>query len=207
MQYKIPKYAPTINPGDTRRRIWRCETENPLNGFPHAIMHEEDVTLTITDGESVERSFGDRPPPLIRYPTNLAEVVDLRNVADDALLGQTTIGVIYTMIYSLARHMQKLRDFSELRRLDGAELQESLRIATNALGIAMEISSAAEEEATRLANIALETPEGPERVAAEAAATAALEISILRAEETAQCAAEVTRITTEFQTLIANTGG
>lgn len=98
-------YDPTVNPGDTRNRIWRMTMENPLGGTPMCYAHEELVIRT-ADGE---RAVG-RSRDMQKSPTDLAEVVELRNPDGDALLGSTTIGAIYAAIYSLGRHMQKAAD-------------------------------------------------------------------------------------------------
>ncbi len=177
MPYSLPKYGPNINPSEVRRRIWRNENENSLNGPPRATMYEEDVVLIVVDGKPVERSFGNRVSPLVHSPTNPNEPVELRNISDDALLGMTTIGVIHTMIYSLGRHMQKLRDWSMLRSIDGEEIQDALEVATDDLGASMAASEVAAAEATRLAG------------------------------EIPAKSAEVARLTTQFQDLIAATGG
>lgn len=207
MPYTIPNYAPNVKPGDIRRRIWRNENENSLSGIPCARMYEEDAVLVEEEGGLVERSFGNHPPPLTHIPVNPDEVVELRNIADDTLLGQTTLGMIHTMIYSLGRHMQKLRDWSELRRINGGEIQGDIGVATDALGAAMSASTVAESEATRLEGVAAETPEGPERVTAEAIATAARAEATRLADDVTVKAAEVVRLTAEFQALITATGG
>jgi len=176
MPYKTPKYTPNVEPGEKRRRIWRNENENILSRTPFARMHEEDVVLVEDDdGNLVERSFGNRPPPLTHVPTDPNEVVELRNIADDALLGQTTLGVIHTMIHSLGRHMQKLRDIAETARIKAEEVAE----ATEAARLARVAADNALCDAGRLADFAAALPAGEEKVAAEqtaldAAAAAAL---------------------------------
>lgn len=118
MPYTAPNYGPTTDKGDTRRRIWRVTCENPLNGIPSATMHEEDV-VRVANGEV---SFNDHPAaPLHHVPTDPSEIVEIRNIADDTLLGTTTLGQIHTLIYSLGRHLQKLRDISEVARIAAEE--------------------------------------------------------------------------------------
>jgi hypothetical protein len=122
MTYKPPKYTPNVNPADIRRRIWRNENENPLSGTPYARMHEEDVVLVKDEnGNLVERSLGNHHPPLTHVPANPNEVIELRSLLDDTVLGTTTLGMIHTMIYSLGRHMQKLRDETMLASEQGEE--------------------------------------------------------------------------------------
>lgn len=207
MPYSLPKYGPNINPSEVRRRIWRNENENSLKGPPRATMYEEDVVLIVVDGKPVERSFGNQMTPLVHSPANPNEPVELRNISDDTLLGMTTIGVIHTMIYSLGRHMQKLRDWSMLRSIDGEEIQDALGVATDALGAAVAASEVAAAEATRLEGIAAGIPSGPDHDAADAIAGAARAEATRLAGEIPAKSAEVARLTTQFQDLIAATGG
>lgn len=119
--YSAPNYAPLTVLGTTRRRIWRNENNNPLGASPYAIMYEECVGLFLLDGELVERSVSRQFPQLIHYPTNPDEVVILRRSVDDVEIGLTTLGSIHTMIYSLGRHLQGIRDTREIARV--AELE------------------------------------------------------------------------------------
>jgi hypothetical protein len=106
MSYQIPNYGPTINPGDIRRRIWRNTNENPLGNTPNAVMHEQDV-IRLSDGTEKVLENGET---LSKVPTDMSEVVVLRHPETDQVLGETTLGMIHTMIYSLGRHMQNARD-------------------------------------------------------------------------------------------------
>jgi hypothetical protein len=180
MPYKPPKYTPNVSPGDKRRRIWRNENENVLACTPFARMYEEDVVLVEDDdGNLVERSFGNRPPPLTHVPTDPNEVVELRSLVDDTLLGQTTLGMIHTMIHSLGRHMQKLRDIAETARIKA----EEVAAATEAARLARVAADNALCDVSRLADFAAALPEGEEKVAAEQAALdAAAAAALLVAE-------------------------
>ena len=98
-------YAPTVNPGDTRRRTRYIGIRTPLNVAPTVEVLEQDVIRTKT-GEAVLADLGSFPTPL-----DLAEVFPLRNPVDDSLTGDTaTAAQAMALIYSWVRAKQLARD-------------------------------------------------------------------------------------------------
>lgn len=171
MPYIIPNYAPITEPGKSRRRVYRNENENILGEQPYAIMHEEDVALVEVDGVLIERPIPRKAPlpRLIHIPRDPNEIVELRSLIDDTLLGTTTIGAIHTHVYSLARHMQKIRDTEETNRIANLEAAEEEAAAA----FLAEIAARAVADAKRIADAAAEAEALAQAQAAAAAALAA----------------------------------
>jgi hypothetical protein len=107
-------YTPTVNPGDTRYRIWRNTNENQLNSRPTAYMHEHCV---IRDAAGVEHVLAGTDATLSMVaPLTVeeqAEIVTLYNPFTEEVVGTATLGAIYMAIHSLGRHMQTKRDQAE----------------------------------------------------------------------------------------------
>lgn len=145
--FTFPNYTPTVNPGDTRRRIWRNTNENPLNAYPSASFHEQEVIRT-KDGQEVVLSNSSVRILNVAY-TDPSTVIKLKNPMDDSLLGTLTFAEIYTVIYSLGRYAQEMQDLAD----------EAAFLAAK---------QAADAEAARLAAIAAE--QAAEQAAADARA-------------------------------------
>ena len=124
MPYTPPNYGTVNELGDARRRIWRVTVENPLNGIPQAIAHEEVANLVKTEeGAIVQRSTSVLGSELTAGASDPDRVVDLLHPVTDAVLGKTTIGAIHAHIYSLGRDMQAQRDIVETARIAAAEAE------------------------------------------------------------------------------------
>jgi hypothetical protein len=105
-------YAPTANPGDTRRRAREILLTNPLAG---------DYRVRVTEQDVIRTEAGDIP--LTDVPTIVASVsaadldtvLPLRDVETDALLGgATTVGAVLAGIYAYVRALQIARDAAAL---------------------------------------------------------------------------------------------
>jgi hypothetical protein len=155
-------------------------------------MHEEEVALVLVKGEYVEKSLGNHYPPLVHVPTDPNEPVKLRSLIDDSIIGMTTVGAIHTHIYSLARHMQELRDISETRKADLANTAEALKAASEA-------SRAAAAEVVRLTSVFESLPDDPEHAAAEEALRVA-------EGEASRLETEANRLANALMALMAPTG-
>jgi hypothetical protein len=102
-------YAPTINPGDTRRRTRFIGIRTPLSGVPSVEVLEQDV-VRLTDGERVLADLGHLPVQAF----DPAQTFELRDPETDALLGsQATVGQTMALIYSWVRDQQTKRDAAQ----------------------------------------------------------------------------------------------
>lgn len=108
----MPNYAPTVNPGDERARIWRMTIENALGQAGSIIAHEE----TVVRVASGERSLGRSRDMAMQYdPAQGSAMIELRHPVTDQIVGTATIDDAYAMIYSLARHLQKIEDQKQVQ--------------------------------------------------------------------------------------------
>lgn len=108
-----PSYAPTVNPGDVRRRVKRIDLGTPLNQGITVVIYEEDV-IRLADGtEAPLRDQGAISASI--NPTDMAQLMAtfaLRNYADDALLGSDmNVGTVLTAFFSWVRSQQLTRDW------------------------------------------------------------------------------------------------
>jgi hypothetical protein len=106
-------YAPTVNPGDVRRRVKEIRLGTPLAQVISVIIYEEDV-IRLADGtEAPLRDQG--VIATIINPTDAAQlmaVFALRNYADDNLLGaDMNVGTVLTAFFSWVRSQQIARDW------------------------------------------------------------------------------------------------
>ena len=102
-------YAPTSNPGDTRRRTRYIGIRTPLNAAPCVEVLEQDV-VRLAAGEVALEDLGNLPVGEF----DPAETFQLRHPETDALLGGTaTVGEAMALIYSWVRAKQIARDESQ----------------------------------------------------------------------------------------------
>jgi hypothetical protein len=104
------KYAPTVNPGDTRRRVWFMGIRNTL-GSPGAVEVREEEVIRKADG--TEKSLGATRDMSLSYTPELGQVpLQLRSPVDDSVLPNVVlpIDLVYAAIYTLARYIQELDD-------------------------------------------------------------------------------------------------
>jgi hypothetical protein len=115
-------YAPTVNPGDTRRRCRFIGIRVPLDTRtnaekaaniqappPQVEVLEEDVIRTAQQ-ERVLEVLGNLPVGTF----DLSETFPILNPENDgALGGNATVGQAFTLIHSWVRHKQTLRDTAE----------------------------------------------------------------------------------------------
>ena len=102
-------YAPTQNPGDTRRRTRFIGIRTPLDALPQVEVLEQDV-VRLPAGEVVLTDLG--PCPVA--PFDPASTFDLRDPSTDALTGTTaTVGQALALIYSWVRKQQLARDSAQ----------------------------------------------------------------------------------------------
>ena len=105
-------YAPTVNPGDTRRRIWRLTGENPNGALPSMVFHEQEVIRT-TEGTEAIIQQRTRDMERTYDPTR---VVQMRRPDTDALgpVGRLPADLteeeIYAVFYSISRDSQLVQD-------------------------------------------------------------------------------------------------
>lgn len=144
--FKFPSYVPTVNPGDTRRRIWRNTNENPLNAYPSASFHEQEVIRT-SDGKEVVLSDSVVRNLNVAY-TDPSTVIKMKNPVDDSLLGSLTFAEVYTVIYSLGRYAQEMQDLADEAAYLAAAQAAAAEAAAQA---AIEAEQAAEQAAAQAA--------------------------------------------------------
>lgn len=101
----MPDYAPTTQPGATRRRIARVEGLNPLAGAPGLVFFESEVIRT---GSGTERVLADTGALAVAYQPGA--MVPLRDPQTDAIIGQIAHDAIFAGLYSLGRAAQAARD-------------------------------------------------------------------------------------------------
>jgi hypothetical protein len=102
----MPNYAPTQNPGDTRRRTRYIGIRTPLDAVPQVEVLEQDV-VRLASGEVVLADLGNCPVS----PFDPAETFDVRDPGTDATTGTTaTVGQAMALIYSWVRKQQLARD-------------------------------------------------------------------------------------------------
>ena len=113
----MSKYGPTVNPGDTRVRLWRMQIENPLTALPYMKFHENEV-IQNSDGDEKEL---DRTRDIdLPYDPDTAagKMIQIRNPEDDSdsdLFGETEISLedVYKVLYSLGRYAQEEQDIKD----------------------------------------------------------------------------------------------
>ncbi len=106
------RYAPTVNPGDIRRRVKRIELSTPLAGRIAVTIYEEDVVRLAAGAEVPLRDQG--AISVIVDPSDaaqMASVFALRSYADDSLLGSDmAVGSVLMAFFSWVRSRQLARD-------------------------------------------------------------------------------------------------
>ena len=107
----MPTHAPTINPGDERRRCRYFGAQIPNGAAPIIQVVEESV---IRRADGTEKSIAD----LGNLPTGAfdpAETFAIRDPETDILTGDSaSVGQAFALIYSWVRHKQTQRDEAKL---------------------------------------------------------------------------------------------
>ena len=110
-------YGPTVNPGDTRDRIWRATFDNPHQRDPshdpvRTVTVHEEVAVRLQDG--TERVI-ERPSALSALDSDLDndQAVDLYHPVTHEVIGQTTMGACKAHVYTLLHQIQLDRDAAE----------------------------------------------------------------------------------------------
>ncbi len=102
----MTKYAPTVNPGDTRVRIDYFVGNNALGSTPSIAFQEEEI-IRLTDGS--EKRIATGRSVTVTYTPGKA--VPLRNPDSDELIGaDTNHDAIFAGLYALARQAQTEAD-------------------------------------------------------------------------------------------------
>lgn len=102
-------YAPTITPGDQRRRTRFIGIRTPLGQAPQIEILEQEVVRTQA-GERVLEDLGNVPVGAF----DPAETFPVRDPETDAETGQTaSVGQAFALIYSWVRKQQLARDAAE----------------------------------------------------------------------------------------------
>lgn len=120
MPYTPPNYASNANPGEIRRRIFSATMDNRPDGTRLAIFHEADM---IRGADGQERVLASNLQELVVGYDDPNTPIELRHPITDAILGQSTLLQALTLIYSLGRHAQKVRDDRETARIAALEAQ------------------------------------------------------------------------------------
>lgn len=115
----MPNYAPTVNPGDTRRRIPRITGNNILHVTPSMDFVEEEVVLAATEGGNPpkERSLG--VTRRLRLDYDPARVLVTHNPITDQpgpvgrIPADLTMAEAYAVLYTLGRTAQVDADAAE----------------------------------------------------------------------------------------------
>jgi hypothetical protein len=103
-----PSYAPTVNPGDTRRRTRYIGIRTNLDGYTVEVL-EQDVIRLASGTDKVLEDLGGISVAMT--PAELARVIPIKNPADDSDTGEAlTTGQILAGVYSWVREHQRLRD-------------------------------------------------------------------------------------------------
>lgn len=108
-----PNYAPTVNPGDVRRRVHRIDLVTPPNGAISIRIYEQDVVRLADGTEEPLRDQGVITATIDpTNPTQLMAMFALRNYADDTLLGtDMNVATVLTSFFSWVRSKQLARDW------------------------------------------------------------------------------------------------
>lgn len=114
----MSEYLSTVNPGDTRLRIFRLFGSNDLNRSPSMQFFEERI---IRDASDVERSLGRTRDVGLSYDPE--KVLVTRNPETDAaeavgrIPAELTMAEAYVVLYTLGRTAQLEQDDRDAERL------------------------------------------------------------------------------------------
>jgi len=102
-------YDPTVNPGDTRLRIWKIQGSNALSKLPTLFFYEEEAIKTSAGDDQTLSSARD----ILQVSYDPASDIPVRNPETDELTGEVdSQGRLYQLLYSLGRLAQTNRDES-----------------------------------------------------------------------------------------------
>ena len=102
----MTNYAPTQNPGDTRRRTRYIGIRIPHDGPPVVEVLEQEV-VRLADGERVLQDLGGFTIPL----ADMSATYPVRDPVTDALTGvEAAVSQALALIYSWTREQQLQRD-------------------------------------------------------------------------------------------------
>lgn len=120
-----PNYAPTVNPGDVRNRIWRVQAENPNDlALPEDARASLVKAMTFLEEQVIRRADGlesrlERTRECTLTYTDPNEAVPLKSPLDDSGVtlpvfgGTIPMSLALTVVYSLGRLAQAKKDIAE----------------------------------------------------------------------------------------------